>query len=240
MDDGSTDQTRQVVESFSQVNYYFQVNQGVSAARNKGAEMATGDWLIFLDSDDQLENNVLEIFGDHIKVNPDFHIFAGGYRKVISDTTLDIVRNKLSEYIPLSGTYCLSKSSFLHVRGFDTNLTFSENTELFHRLRINRFEVKLIPKVLLVYFQNLTGGSNNISNQICSLEYICLIHKKSLSIDQMFTYYQILGVLYLRRREFKIARLKLFIAWSAKPYRLDTFLRLLISNIPILSNKIYI
>lgn len=239
VDDGSSDRTQELLKSYPKVIYHYQVNSGVCAARNQGAKMATGDWLVFLDSDDKIENNALEIFGNHIKFNPEPQIFAGGFRKVFSNASMDTIPNKLSEFIPLSGTYCVKKASFLSVGGFDSNLTFSENTELFHRFKLNGFVVKLIPKVFLVYFQNQNGGNNNRSNQISALEYICSIHKKSLSIDQLFTYNQILGVLYLRDRNFKNAKEKFFFALKYKPYRVDTILRLFISSIPSLSIQIY-
>jgi len=54
VDDGSTDQTRNFLsEKYPSVDYYYQSNAGVSAARNKGVLAAKSDWIAFLDSDDQ-------------------------------------------------------------------------------------------------------------------------------------------------------------------------------------------
>lgn len=53
IDDGSTDDTLQVARGFGdQIQVIHQSNAGVSVARNRGAEAATGDWLTFLDADD--------------------------------------------------------------------------------------------------------------------------------------------------------------------------------------------
>jgi len=53
VDDGSTDDTRDTVASFGKsVHYQFQPHQGVSAARNLGLRVASGDFVAFLDSDD--------------------------------------------------------------------------------------------------------------------------------------------------------------------------------------------
>jgi len=68
IDDGSTDDTRKVVEKFSgPINYYYQPHQGVSRARNHGLEKAKGEFIAFLDSDDlwlpekiKLQMNVME------------------------------------------------------------------------------------------------------------------------------------------------------------------------------------
>ena len=54
IDDGSTDDTKSMIEKhFPSVRYIHQRNRGVSAARNKGILLATGNWLAFLDSDDE-------------------------------------------------------------------------------------------------------------------------------------------------------------------------------------------
>ena len=59
VDDGSTDETSEVIPKLissaargKRVRYFFQPNQGQSAARNKGIEEAGGEWIAFLDSDD--------------------------------------------------------------------------------------------------------------------------------------------------------------------------------------------
>jgi glycosyltransferase involved in cell wall biosynthesis len=53
IDDGSTDNTRQILEPYQfKINYIYQKNQGVAAARNKGIEVAKGELIAFLDADD--------------------------------------------------------------------------------------------------------------------------------------------------------------------------------------------
>ena len=53
IDDGSTDASAEMVKTeFPQVQYIYQNNQGVSAARNNGIRQAKGDWIALLDSDD--------------------------------------------------------------------------------------------------------------------------------------------------------------------------------------------
>ena len=54
IDDGSTDDTAKIVnERYSGLTYLYQQNCGVSAARNLGIERARGDYIAFLDSDDE-------------------------------------------------------------------------------------------------------------------------------------------------------------------------------------------
>ncbi len=61
IDDGSTDATGELCSEFADRITYLRIeNGGVSAARNKGAGMATGEWLLFLDSDDLLLPTAVE------------------------------------------------------------------------------------------------------------------------------------------------------------------------------------
>jgi glycosyltransferase involved in cell wall biosynthesis len=62
VDDGSTDDTAQVVDAMPPpVRYFHQRNSGLSAARNRGANVATGEYIAFLDSDDLWESRKIEI-----------------------------------------------------------------------------------------------------------------------------------------------------------------------------------
>jgi len=80
IDDGSTDNTQKVLSKFidDRLKVLFQRNRGVYAARNKGIEIASGNWLWFVDADDELLPNSLEVMasavmvlggGDHCKFN---------------------------------------------------------------------------------------------------------------------------------------------------------------------------
>ena len=67
-DDGSTDDTAQMVAGYgNRVRYYQQQNRGPGAARNLGAQQATGEYLAFLDSDDLWFPWTLEIYQQLIK-----------------------------------------------------------------------------------------------------------------------------------------------------------------------------
>ena len=75
VDDGSTDDTLSVLQKYAagdeRVRVFTQENAGVSAARNHGIREARGDYLIFLDSDDWLEDDAIEILLDTQRQYPD-------------------------------------------------------------------------------------------------------------------------------------------------------------------------
>ena len=75
VDDGSTDGTREMIEKdFPSVHYFYQANQGPAAARNRGIERARGEWIAFLDSDDEWLPEKLRTQLDFFENNPDFLI----------------------------------------------------------------------------------------------------------------------------------------------------------------------
>ncbi len=75
VDDGSTDNTAEMLRLFfPEINYIYQSNQGVSAARNKGLEHAKGDWLAFLDSDDEWLPGKLETQINALQLESEFKV----------------------------------------------------------------------------------------------------------------------------------------------------------------------
>ena len=77
IDDGSTDGTYELIKksySSSQISLEKQINNGVSSARNKGVKLANGDWIAFLDSDDEWFENKLELQAREIKKSKTFMI----------------------------------------------------------------------------------------------------------------------------------------------------------------------
>lgn len=72
VDDGSTDKTAEVTRSFgSAVTYLRQDQRGAGAARNQGIEAATGNWIAFLDADDEWRPEKLQLQLDLLARNPE-------------------------------------------------------------------------------------------------------------------------------------------------------------------------
>ena len=79
VDDGSTDNTREVAARYADVHYVYQRNQGLSAARNTGIAQSTGEYLVFLDADDWLLPDALAINLGFFRQNPTIAFCYGGY-----------------------------------------------------------------------------------------------------------------------------------------------------------------
>lgn len=239
VDDGSTDNTSEILSHYATVKYIFQSNKGVCAARNRGATEAKGKWLIFLDSDDELFAIVLEEIKNATLKWPKLNVFCGGFSKNENQVRETYIPESAEKVIPLSGTYSIKKDVFLKIGGFDESLRYSENSELFLRLRSKRIRILPISIEFLVYNASENGGSRNRESQILSIRRILEIHENNLSKKEKITYLQILGVLYLRKNCFKDAKTAIFKAIQLEPFRLKNWIRLLLSQFPPLSKIIY-
>ncbi len=75
VDDGSTDKTQGMIEQeFPQATYIYQNNQGPAAARNRGIERSRGQWIAFLDSDDEWLAGKLKAQMDFYSSHPEYRI----------------------------------------------------------------------------------------------------------------------------------------------------------------------
>lgn len=95
VDDGSSDNTSQAIEPWrSQIRYIYQDNQGVAAARNRGIDAATGDFIAFLDADDLFLPQKLQQQVAVFEAQPDLGMVISGWQvtdaegEVISDIEL--------------------------------------------------------------------------------------------------------------------------------------------------------
>lgn len=65
IDDGSQDKSGDICKKFAKADarfkYYYQENKGVSIARNNGLKKAKGEYIAFVDADDKIDSNYLEV-----------------------------------------------------------------------------------------------------------------------------------------------------------------------------------
>lgn len=84
IDDGSPDLSGEICDQYaskySRVKAFHIPNSGVSAARNFGISMSSGEYLCFIDSDDYVEDEYLECFGFNVYL--DLDLYMQGYRMI--------------------------------------------------------------------------------------------------------------------------------------------------------------
>lgn len=97
VDDGSTDGTasicRKHAEQDCRIRYVCQPNRGVSAARNVGIGCAQGEYILFLDSDDRISQEALEILNSCLNENPNIDIVCYGTESIAEKWTKEFGKN---------------------------------------------------------------------------------------------------------------------------------------------------
>jgi glycosyltransferase involved in cell wall biosynthesis len=175
VDDGSTDETRRVLRPYSHcINYFYQDNAGPAAARNKGINLAAGEWLAFLDSDDTWLPNKLEVqLSQCINLVADlcfhdlsFHNYNGenivswneyihkqfrGFSSLKTGIVQDAYQRMMTMgHLFLTTTLIVKRSILCDVGLFNKDFRTSEDLELFFKLAA-RYRVAYVSEALAVY-----------------------------------------------------------------------------------------
>jgi glycosyltransferase involved in cell wall biosynthesis len=177
VDDGSTDDTEQVVRSFGEsVRYIKQENAGVCAARNRGVAESSGEYIAFLDADDiweptKLEKQLAKFTGD-----PSVGLVHCGMREFDSDTGETVrlnvsgVEDRAAESLLLwenptvnvSGSVIMvSRDAFERSDGFDTRMKCSEDWDFCYRVA-REVNVGFVPEALVNYRLHSAAAHRNV------------------------------------------------------------------------------
>ncbi len=109
IDDGSDDGSAEIIESFvrkdSRIQYFFQPNQGVASARNRGLLQATGSIVTFVDADDYIEIDMYERMLSAMK-EQDADIVECSCRRVRPDGKI-LWNNNLKEEMVVGKRQCV-------------------------------------------------------------------------------------------------------------------------------------
>ncbi len=170
VDDGSTDNTKEVAGSYSDVKYIYQSNQGPSAARNKGIEVSAGNYLVFLDADDWLVPDAMMTNLQYLQQSPDI-AFVSGAHEIANELKNEnfLVRMATNEepycqllkknYIGMLATVLFRKWAFKLYK-FDIALRGCEDYDLY--LKIARtHQVRIHREVIAVYRFHENNASRN-------------------------------------------------------------------------------
>lgn len=110
VDDGSKDNTANLCTEYTKCDPRFrlirQANGGVSSARNHGLKKVKGEWVIFIDADDWIESNTLDVLNSHISENIDVvmggFFFNRGSKETISLCSPKLIHKKKFPSFPLA------------------------------------------------------------------------------------------------------------------------------------------
>ena len=165
IDDGSTDATAAIVESFPEVTLLRQANQGPSAARNRGIMRASGDYLAMLDADDLWPANRQEIVAGMLDADPSLGLVMGTQRLLVEPgATLPywVPEGDLTDIDPEelprpTGAFVARRSVYEVVGLYEESMVHAEDTDWFLRSRDLGILWALIPDVVLI--RRIHGGN---------------------------------------------------------------------------------
>jgi glycosyltransferase involved in cell wall biosynthesis len=199
VDDGSTDGTADIVRQFgSEVRLLSQANGGASVARNRGIEAAGGEWVAFLDADDEWLGEKLflqeELFGAHSDI-------AWGYGNFIPTdwrgNPLKAVHGKdcgdavFEDYF---GAYCrglyawtstlmIHKDVFAKVGVFEVGMKRAQDNDLWFRIAYSFPRVGYIGQPLAIYHRDTPGSSTKVNVQY---EFMIQLVERHLALSAQY------------------------------------------------------
>jgi len=172
IDDGSTDRSPEVAATYAgRITYVRQDNAGPAAARNRGMELARGEFIAFLDADDLWHREKLERQAARFAERPELeicitHLTAFWEAEVRHEE--ETLRGRLGADRALPGyvlqTMLARRSAFEKIGVLNPALRFGEDTDWFIRARDAGIALELMPDALLFrrfHSSNLTRSRGN-------------------------------------------------------------------------------
>jgi glycosyltransferase involved in cell wall biosynthesis len=215
IDDGSTDDTRDILFPYEQrIRYFYQQNSGIAAARNRGIEESRGMYLALLDSDDYWLPGKLACQVEGLEKNPQWGMVATRCSSISPDgrfrrhnrpgksgwILIDLFK---SNFIRTSSAM-ITRECLDQVGLFDTSLPECEEYDLWLRIA-HRYPIGFINQSLTVYTDNPHGVSTDslagrhVRIKVLEKEYLRERIPPALYRRRMARNYHYLGRHYLRR-----------------------------------------
>ena len=165
VDDGSTDDTAEVVEGFSKVRLVRQKNAGPAAARNHGAQEARGELLLFTDDDCEPAPGWLDCMLGPFD-DPEVIGVKGAYRTRQRPLMARFVQAEYEDRYRLMARFrdidfidtysaAFRRARFLEMGGYDTEfpVACAEDIELSYRMSAKGWKMRFVPNAI-VYHQH--------------------------------------------------------------------------------------
>lgn len=178
VDDGSTDRSAEIAQSYQGLSYIYQSNAGVAVARNTGIAAARGEFIAFLDQDDWWAPNKLRLQVAALREH-----LAAGYALAREQIHLEpgigwpawIRREAVlnGELICLPGTWLVRRTVFDQIGAFDPRYVLGCDTEWLVRARDAGITRIVVPEVLLYW--RIHDANESYKQRVSRIEFFRIL-----------------------------------------------------------------
>ena len=146
IDDGSTDETADVIATFETTNAFKSIRQqnaGIAAARNRGLRESRGRFVLFLDADDRLAPGAVDIAAAALNAHPECAFTFGRIqfididgsalptpeqRRIVRDHYRELLRRN---YISVSAMVLFRRDALERIGGFNDDVSAASDYEVY-------------------------------------------------------------------------------------------------------------
>ena len=181
VDDGSTDNTKEIVEKCEGIRYIYQEHSGISKARNTAVKAARGKWIATLDSDDLWKEEKLQKQVEYVRANPNCRIVYTAFSNFTDIPEIELserqkvhLQTVINWYLPSA---LIDARLFDEIGLFDEKMICGEDTDWNLRLKFyNVDRSHCIDEVLYLHRVHNT----NITN---TQKLFCITDMQKMAID---------------------------------------------------------
>lgn len=170
LDDGSTDNTKNIQKEFSNIRYIYKKNGGISRARNLAIKEAEHDWVAFLDDDDEWirEKLALQVRVHETHKNLKISFTQEKWIRDKKEIKVpkkyqnggdDIFKKCLSHCFLAPSSALIKKDIFEDVGYFDESLEVCEDYDMWIKIA-SKYQIKVLDKPLII---KNAGHENQLS-----------------------------------------------------------------------------
>jgi glycosyltransferase involved in cell wall biosynthesis len=223
INDGSSDDSEKIAEEYSRRDKRVQVhstpNQGVSAARNTGVALSSGQYIAFLDADDFWSPNKLALHLDLMEKDNSIGVSFSKIRFLTQtgEPSSTYSNGPFQEVQPAHLLYenpiCTSsnitvrREVFADVGGFNESMSFAEDQEwLFRVLLRSNWKIKGLSQALVQYRASESGLSSELSRMEAGWEKMVSMTRDYASefVDKHYARAKAIYLRYLARRALRL------------------------------------
>jgi len=160
IDDGSQDESHRILSEFSllykNILIIKQENKKPAISRNRGINLAKGEYLTFIDSDDEYTKDHIFKRIKHMELNPDIDLLHGGVKIIGNEFVPD--KNNPGRLIHLSecyigGTFFGKKEVYVELNGFKS-IPYGEDSDFLERAK-KKFNIQKVFYQTYIYHRDI-------------------------------------------------------------------------------------